>query len=304
MRLPSLNALRAFESAAKNLSFRHAAGELNVTPGAISQQIKKLEDELGLLLFERRASGLVLTEAGVAYLPSIRRAFQTIADATARLRPKLRPDTLTVSVLPSFAIKWLVPRLGRFHERAPEIDVRVSSTNRLVDFASEDVDIGVRHGLGRWPGVRAWRLADEVLVPVASPALLARKPVACVEDLASHVLLHDGLRRDWPIWISTLGFGGLDPGRGPSFSDDGLLIQAAIDGQGIALARGVMLDRDIAEGRLVQVLDVELPSDFAYYIIVPDRKVDLPKVALFRDWLLEEAEAAGALGHRPARLQP
>lgn len=299
MRLPSLNALRAFESAAKNLSFRLAADELNVTPGAVSQHIKKLEDELGLLLFERRPSGLVLTEAGVTYLPSIRRAFQTIADATARLRPKLRPEALTVSVLPSFAIKWLVPRLGRFRERAPEIDVRVSSTNRLVDFASEDVDIGVRHGLGRWPGVRSWRLAEEVLVPVASPGLIARQPVNRVEDLAGHVLLHDGLRRDWPIWVTTLGVTGLDPGRGPSFSDDGLLIQAAIDGQGIALARGVMLDRDIAEGRLVQVLDVKLPSDFAYYIIIPERKADLPKVVLFREWLLEEAEAAGALGNPP-----
>ncbi len=295
MRLPSLNALRAFESAAKHLSFRLAAAELHVTPGAISQQIKKLEDELGLLLFERRAGGLVLTEAGIDYLNPVRRAFQTIAEATARLKPTRRPDTLTVSVLPSFAIKWLVPRLGRFRERAPDIDVRVSSTNRLVDFRSEDVDIGVRHGLGRWPGVRSWRLADEVLVPVASPALLARKPVAGVQDLAGHVLLHDGLRRDWPIWMTTLGLTGIDPDRGPSFSDDGLLIQAAIDGQGIALARGVMLDRDLAEGRLVRVLDVDLPSDFAYYIIVPERKVDLPNVVLFRDWMLEEAAAAGAV---------
>lgn len=287
--LPSLNALRAFEAAARHLSFKQAARELHVTPGAVGQQIRRLEADLAVKLFERRTRAVMLTEAGQGYLPVVRQAFQKISDATERLSPARKVRMLTVSMLSSFAAKWLVPRLGRFQERHPDIDVRITTSGRLVDFSREDVDVAIRHGLGRYPGLRSWRLLSEDMTPVCSPALLdGPRPLRRPDDLRHHTLLHDQARRDWTLWLQALGVNGVDSARGPSFSDDGLMLQAAIDGQGVALGRGALIERDMAEGRLVAPFDVRLPSDFAYYLVCPEAPADHPNIAAFRDWLLTE----------------
>lgn len=303
-RLPSLNALRAFEATGRRLSMNGAALELGVTPGAISQQIKRLEEDLGLRLFERRPQGLALTEAGLGYLANVRQAFDGLIEATERLSARHAVQTVTVSTMPSFAIKWLVPRLGRFRLKHPELDVRLSATTRLVDFVREGVDGAIRHGLGRYAGLRSWLLLPEELIPVCSPRLVdsGPHPLRTPADLRHHVLLHDSDENEWTLWLKAAGIEGIDPRRGPSFSDNGLLLEAAIAGQGVAISRGALIEQDVAAGRLVVPFDLVLKSELAYYFICPEASATEPKLVKFRDWLLEEAgaEPAGsALGLRP-----
>lgn len=288
--IPSLNGLRAFEVAARHLSFKEAARELFVTPGAVSQQIKVLEGHLGTSLFRRGNRTIEMTEAGRALLPVLREAFQNISDAIERLSGQGAARPLTASVLPSFAIKWLVPRLGRFRERHPEFDVRISTATQLVDFAREEVDLAIRYGLGTWPGVRCDRLMTGELFTVCSPKLLkGDHPIREPADLRHHTLLHNDSRREWPLWLRVHGVPGIDVARGPSFSDDGLVLQAAIEGQGVALARTVLVEEDLRRGRLRRPFKLSVPSDLAYYIVVPEGRPDTPKIAAFREWLLEEA---------------
>lgn len=289
-RLPPLNALRAFEAAARHLSFTRAAHELNVTQAAVSHQVKALEARLGLALFRRLNRALILTEDGQAYLPPVRDAFDAIAEATRRLEARLSGGALTVSTMDSFAAAWLVPRLGRFRAAHPDIDVRITITDRLVDFVRDDVDLGIRYGRGHYPGLRVVRLLTEDIFPVCSPALLrGDNPLRTPADLCHHTLLHDDMREDWRMWLMAAGVAGVDPTRGPAFSHSHLVLQAAADGQGVALGRGALVAHDLAAGRLVKPFDISLAADYAYYVVTLEAAAAQPKIAAFRDWLLEEA---------------
>src|SRR6267143_1805328 len=255
-RLPSLNGLRAFEAAARHLSFTVAASELNVTQTAISHQIRRLEQELGIRLFVRQNRALALTPEARDYLPGVRAAFNDLRLATDRV--------LTVSTLASLAAKWLLPRLSAFQEAHPGIDVHITTSTSLVDFKSGDVDAAIRYGRGQWPGLRAdWLMADQVF-PVCSPALLTGdKPLRCPEDLANHVLLHSTNNDDdWRLWLTAAGLPtNISKPHGITFDLILMVVQAAIDGIGVAIGRTSYVQDDITKGRLVVPFKITLPAD-------------------------------------------
>jgi len=291
-RLPPLNALRAFEAAARHLSFTRAAAELHVTQAAISHQVKALEEQLGRKLFRRLNRALLLTDDGQAYLPSVSRAFTLLNDATNDLLTKQSPGPLTVSALPSFTARWLVPRLGRFYKIWPDIDLRIDPSAQLTDFADGDVNVCIRYGRGKYPGLRADWLMTEDIFPVCSPALLDDPhPIREPRDLEHQVLLHDDGHGDWRTWLLAAGVEMVNPMRGPIFTDSGMLIQAAMGGQGVALARGVLAADELAAGRLVRPFTLSLPTEYAYYLVYPEASAEQPKIAAFRDWLLAEARS-------------
>src|SRR4051812_3981651 len=287
--LPSLNGLRAFESAARHLSFTLAAAELNVTQTAISHQIRRLEEQLGVSLFVRSNRALHLTHEAQAYLPSVRTAFDDLRRATARLRRPDRDGMLTVSTTASLAAKWLVTRVAGFQDANPGIEVRITTSAHLVDFEREEVDLAVRYGRGNWPGLRAnWLMAEDIF-PVCSPSLLkSDKPLRCPEDLAHHTLLHATVsREDWQLWLTAAGLPvSLATRRGLSFDQSFMAIQAAVEGLGVALGRTRFVEADIEAGRLVVPFDMVLPADAGFYIVAPEATADSPKIALFRDWLI------------------
>jgi LysR family glycine cleavage system transcriptional activator len=289
-RLPSLNALKAFESAARHESFTRAAEELCVTQGAVSHQVKALELELGIKLFNRERQRLIITDAGRDYLTVVRDAFDRVAVGTERLLQRQSSGVLTVSTSPDFAAKWLVNRLGRFAEEHPSIDLRVSATLHHVDFAREDVDLAVRHGDGNWPGLDVVRLSAEHLFAVCSPKLLTgRNRLANPSDVLKFPLIHLDDRKDWARWLEAAG---VEPGelaRGPVLNRASMVIDAAIDGQGIALARTTLTATDLINGRLVRPFAEELRLSKTYWIICPKATTALPKIVTFRDWLLAEA---------------
>ena len=289
-RLPSLNALKAFESAARHESFTRAAEELCVTQGAVSHQVKALELELGIKLFNRERQRLIITDAGRDYLTVVRDAFDRVAVGTERLLQRQSSGVLTVSTSPDFAAKWLVNRLGRFAEEHPSIDLRVSATLHHVDFAREDVDLAVRHGDGNWPGLDVVRLSTEHLFAVCSPKLLTgRNRLAKPSDVLKFPLIHLDDRKDWARWLDAAG---VEPGelaRGPVLNRASMVIDAAIDGQGIALARTTLTATDLINGRLVRPFAEELRLSKTYWIICPKATTALPKIVTFRDWLLAEA---------------
>lgn len=292
-KLPPLAALRAFALAAQHLSIKRAADALHVTPGAISQQIKNLEDALGTRLFTRLNRRIELTAAGAAYLPAIRAAFEEIAGATARLRATRQ--RLHVSAPPSFAAHWLVRRLNRFRAHHPELELALEASTGLANFRDDGVDLAIRYGRGRYPGLRSDRLFAVRLVPVCSPALLrGRTKAVRLDVLRDHPLLHDVARRNWRPWLQAQKLTGIDAQRGPSFSDQTFLLQAAVLGQGIALAPDVLVADDLAEGRLVQLSDAGCPTQSSYWCVSPEGEDDGGKVALFRTWLLAEAGAPPA----------
>jgi len=289
-RLPPLNALKAFEAAARCESFTRAAEELCVTQGAVSHQVKALEAELGLKLFNRERQGLVITEAGRNYFEIIRDVLDRIAAGTERLLQRQSAGTLTVSTSPNFAAKWLVHRLGPFAESHPGIDLRVSASLHHVDFAREDVDLAIRHGDGEAPGLNVTRLCAEELAVVCSPKLLEgrnglRKPA----DLARHKLLHINDRTDWVRWLDRAGVRDIDLTRGPVLNQASMALDAAVDGQGVALARTALATWDLIAGRLVRPFKLSLAVPYAYWIVCPRATAKLPKIAAFREWLLAEA---------------
>jgi LysR family glycine cleavage system transcriptional activator len=289
-RLPSLNGLRAFEAAARHLSFTAAAAELHVTQTAISHQIKRLEEELGIRLFVRQNRALALTPQARDYLPGIRAAFNDLRLATERLLRKDSDHVLTVSTLASMAAKWLLPKLSAFQEAHPGIDVRITTSTSMVDFKSGDVDAAIRYGRGRWPGLRAdWLTADQ-LFPVCSPALLqGDRALRTPADLAHHTLLHSsaGYDDDWRLWLTAAGLP-LDVSKQPGLSFDMIFmtLQAAIDGQGVAVGRTTYVEGDLAKGRLVRPFDISLPADAGFYLVSPEASSDTPKLRAFREWLL------------------
>lgn len=289
-RLPPLNALRAFEAAARYQSFTRAAEELCVTQGAVSHQVKALEAELGLKLFNRERQRLVITDAGREYMAVVRDSFDRIAAGTERLLQRQRSGVLTVSTSPDFAAKWLVHRLGGFVELHPEIDLRVSATLHHVDFAREDVDLAVRHGDGNWPGLEAMRLCTEELFAVCSPKLLAKRArVKKPEDLLKLPLLHLDDRKIWVRWLEAAGVSSPELSQGPILNRASMVIDAAVDGQGVALARTTLAAWDLLNGRLVQPFPATLRTAKTYWIVCPKATASLPKITLFRDWMLAEA---------------
>lgn len=292
-RLPPLNAVRAFEAAARHLSFTLAAEELNVTQAAVSHQVKALEQRLGVPLFRRLNRGLRLTDAGALYRTELEDILDRLEQATERLRASEAAGLLTVSTGTSFASKWLVPRLQRFRERRPDIDVRIDADDALTDFRRDNVDLAIRYGGGVYPGLYSVKLLQDIVFPVCSPKLLeGPHPLRAPEDLKHHTLLHDqGVVEDWSSWLRTAGVSGVDASRGPSFSHSAMLIEAAIAGQGVALARSSMVAHDLREGRLVQPFLLSLRPEFSYWVVCPQGTVDKPKIAEFRAWVLEEAAA-------------
>ncbi|MDP5290766.1 transcriptional regulator GcvA [Oceanimonas sp. CHS3-5] len=286
-RLPPLNALKAFEAAARNLSFTRAAEELFVTQAAISHQIKGLEEFLGIKLFRRRNRSLLLTEEGQSYFLEIKDIFTAISDATERLLARSAKGALTVSLQPSFAIQWLVPRLVRFSEAHPDIDVRIKAVDLDEGSLTDDVDVAIYYGRGNWPGLRADKLHAEYLIPVCSPMLLmGTRPLKTPEDLTRHTLLHDTSRRDWKAWFKQLDIQAANVNQGPIFSHSSMVIQAAIHGQGVALGHSVLTQPELDAGRLVCPFEQVLMSKNAYYLVSHESQAGLGKIAAFRDWML------------------
>ena len=290
-RLPSLNALKAFEAAARHESFTRAAQELCVTQGAVSQQVKALEDELGVPLFSRERQKLVLTEAGRSYLEVVREAFDRLRAGTERLLERRGARTLTITTSPNFAAKWLVHRLGRFAEAHPDIDLRVSASLQHVDLARDDFDLAIRHGDGRWPGMEVTRLCTEQLFPVCSPRLAnGSRPLRTPRDIAHHTLLHVNDAAEWRRWLSEASVEDIDYERGIVVSQASMAIDAAIGGQGLALARTALASWDLIAGRLVRPFAQALDAPYAFWIVCTKGLADAPKIVTFRNWLLAEAQ--------------
>ncbi len=287
--LPPLNALRAFEAAARHRSFTQGARELGVTQAAVSHQVRILEDWLGVALFVRRPRALSLTAAGERYFQAALAAFQNLDSASRDLRGQSQRTQLHISVLPSFAARWLVPRLGRFAARHPEFDVRIATSADFADFKRDQIDLAIRYGRGSYPGLRAHYLMGEELFPVCSPDLLAGPvPLRSPADLVNHTLLHDESRDDWGRWLAAVGVNPVDARLGPLFTDASLLIQAAVAGQGVGLARRVLVATELAAKRLVRPFAEKLVLDWAYYLVYPHTSDNEPHIQAFRGWLFEE----------------
>ncbi|HEX4779407.1 MAG TPA: transcriptional regulator GcvA [Usitatibacter sp.] len=308
-RLPPLNALRAFEAAARHLSFKKASRELHVTPGAIGHQVKLLEDHLGAPLFVRLTRALELTGEAHAMLPKVREGLDALHAAVQRAREREQTHALAVVSPPNFAARWLVPRLGRFAEAHPEIELHLASRQEMVDGGDGDsgsvpeVDAPahapiamVRFGSGHYPGARADEVFSAVYVPVCSPKLLGgAHPLRAPEDLRHHTLLHDdtvveeGARPSWGDWLGLAGVSGIDATRGPHFGDAALALDAALEGLGVTLAIRSLLTPEIKAKRLVVPFGIAAPTGYAYYLVTPDAAAQDPAVRSFRSWLLEEA---------------
>lgn len=295
-RLPPLNSLRVFEAAARHLSITKAADELSVTPAAVSHQVKTLEDHLGVPLFHRVNRNLLLTDAGQACLPGIREGFERLTAAIQEIDNLGDGGILSVSVAPSFAAKWLLPRLDSFSLQHPDIDVRVSASMHLMDFERDNVDLAIRYGGGRYPNLAVERLLKEEVFPVCSPRLLeGDQPLSSPDALRRHTLLHDDSPEDdlscptWPMWLKAAGIAEVDGARGPRFNQSSLVLEAAVLGRGVAMAKARLATADLEEGRLVKPFKGAMPVDFAYYIVCPEAKLRLRKVSVFRDWLREQA---------------
>ena len=296
---PPMQALRAFEAAARMQSLTKAAEALHVTHGAISHQIKSLEASLGVALVERAGRGVRVTEAGERFAARVRAALAEIADAVREIGERNNPRQLRVSVTPSFAARWLLPRLGHFIARHRDIDLDVRSTLALVDFRRDDVDCAIRWGYGSWPGVLAEHLMSDTYFPVCSPRLAPRLP-ARPADLARFTLLRSD-DEFWKPWFDAVGLDWPEPARGPIFNDSALMLQAAIDGQGVALARTSLVGNDLRNGVLVRLFDIDVPGSRKHFLVYPPRLASSPKIALFRTWLHAQIAQDTAKGYRRAR---
>src|ERR1700739_391178 len=295
--LPPLSALRAFEAAARHISFSKAADELHVTPAAISHQIHALEEDLGVRLFHRMNRSIELTASARILLPGLTEAFAGIQSSVRRLRAHNDTGTLTVTASPSIAGKWLVLRLHRFQEQHPEIDVRISATDTVVDLTRGDFDIAIRYGHGKYPGLDVELLFTNEVFPACSPQLLAAgPPLQTPDDLRHHALIHDqAVERDplvptWPMWLKAAGVKDMPATAGLSFNNMSLPLDAAIAGNGVVLAYSTIAAADIAAGRLVRLFSLALPDHFAYYVVTAPGALERPKVRAFRDGLRQEAD--------------
>lgn len=291
-RMPPLNALRAFEAAARHLSVKAAAEELSVTPGAVSQLIKTLEQHLGVALFLRVNRGIRLTDAGQSYLPPVRSAFRQIEAASERVALPPESRVLVVSTTAFFASAWLIPRLQDFQARHPGIDLQIVTSNTLAAFGRDGADIAIRHGLGRYPGLRSEHLLTVEVVPVASAELVARLGMPqAARDLLDWPRVHDEARNGWQLWFAAQGVDDAGPPRGPAFDDGSLLLRAVATGQGAGLLPAAMVEDELAAGRLVRLADDAWLEAFGYYLVWPGRGPMPEKARLFRDWLRAPADS-------------
>ncbi len=299
-RVYPLNSLRAFEASARHLSFVKAAEELYVTPAAVSHQVKRLEAYLGVQLFRRLPRGLLLAETGQVLLSELREVFLRLDKAMERVLESDSRGALTISVAPMFAVKWLVPRLQRFDELHPNIDLRMSSSLRTIDFQRDAFDAAVRLGRGRYPGLAVVKLFEESVTPMCSPRLLeSKQSLKIPDDLRHYVLLHDDSMAfdteapNWDTWLEAAGARGVDASRGPHFSQPDHALQAAIDGAGVVLGWRSLAGADIASGRLVQPFTLHLPLGSSFYLVYPEAHTIRPKIVTFRHWLNEEISKRG-----------
>lgn len=291
-----LTALRAFETAARTGSVRRAADALHVTPSAVSHQLRALEDTLGVALFRRANRRLTLTEAGQVLLPGLTDGFDRLSDAVAALSAFQRRGVLTVSMLSTFAVRWFIPRLTRFQKLHTDIEVRVSTTMRTVDFAREGIDAAIRYGHGDWPGVRSDRLIDDDIVPVCAPELAdGDPPLSTPKDLGQHTLLTSDARpEDWEIWLGGIGLGALKPARRIAFDATHFAIDAALGGAGVAIAARELVADDLRQGRLITPFEQEHRHTAGYYLVCPTDRADEPTMTTLRHWLMDEADRPAA----------
>jgi LysR family transcriptional regulator, glycine cleavage system transcriptional activator len=298
--LPPLNAVRTFEAAGRNLSFTLAARELNVTPGAVSRQIKLLEEFIGARLFERANREVKLTRAGALYLEDLTEAFSRINAATACFAESRGDQTLRLSSSITLTLRWLIPRLITFHAVNPGAQVQLTTSLKPVDFRIDDVDLAIRLGSGDWPNSVKHLLMRSELVPVCSPNLLKDRPLRAIGDLAAHTLLHSTARpRNWPIWLRGAGNTDLECDKGIFFESSSLALQAAIEGMGIAIAQPPLVSEDLQAGRLVTPFDRIVTEDDAFYILYAEGAMRNKMLQRFRDWLLKQA---GTPPHVPSRV--
>ncbi|MBL6932482.1 MAG: transcriptional regulator GcvA [Rhodospirillales bacterium] len=293
-RLPPLNSLRSFEAAARHLSFTKAAAELNVTPAAVSHQVKALEDLVGGPLFKRLTRALKLTDRGRAALPLLSEGLDRLEEGARLMGTAREKNVLIVTTAPTFAARWLVPRLDSFQRAHPDINIRIDATVAAIDLRRDEVDVAIRFGSGDYPGYRVDLLFNEEVFPVCSPSLLAGVTDLTPNDLSKFTLLHTsfatstGFRVDWRMWLKTVGAMNVDWQRGPVFSSDTLTVQAALMGQGVALPNGAAVRDDLKAGRLIRPFDLSIESDFAYYLLTPLETTDDPAIDAFREWILGE----------------
>lgn len=311
-RLPPLSALRAFEAVARQLSFTGAARELHVTPGAISQQVRVLEEQLGASLFHRSRRTVSLTAAGNAILPDVQAGFESLYRVLDQGLSRHASAALSISVAPSFASKWLLPRLPEFSTRFPDIELRISATAALADFSADGVDLAIRFGGGKYGSLHAERLFREVLCPMCSPRLTrgGKRPLKLPGDLRHFRLIHDlsipgkDPASGWARWLQLAGAPEVDAGRGIRFTLAELALQAAVDGAGVVLGRVVLAERDLVQGLLIRPFEQELPISASYYLVMPRKNADRPEIKSFRGWLHEvlvRPEAATGLRSRMAQ---
>ena len=294
-KLPPLSSLPCFEAAARLLNFSKAADELNVTPGAISRAIKHLEDQLNVLLFERKTRSVRLTAVGEPYAQAVRDALEQLAAATALATARRSESTLTVSTSDGFAGRWLVPRLYRFHRAHGGVDVRVSTTGKLTNFLGDGIDIAIRYGSGSYPGLTSEFLTDEEVFPVCSPTLLrGAHPLRKPEDLKHHTLIRDTYPIDWAAWLSSANVKGVNPHKGLTFDSYTFAVEAAAQGEGVVLGRTMLVAADLAAGRLVRPFKHTLKAFSSFYVVYPPEAIRRRKVKIFRDWLFSEIDQQGA----------
>lgn len=289
-RLPPLAALRVFDAAARHQNFSRAAKELHLTHGAVSHQMKALEQDLGIALFRRRTRGVTLTQEGEMLAATMRDALDRITRGIDAIRA-VQPRALTISVLPAFATHWLIPRLADFNERHPDIGINIRASQELADFARDDVDVAVRYGSGEWSGLHAVKLMDEQIFPVCSPSFAGGRLPCTLFALQEATLLHSPTQ-PWDEWFIAQGLPPPAARRGMEFSESGLLLRAAIDGLGIALARSILVQPELDTGRLVRPVPHAVPARFGYYVVYPPDRESSERLLVFRDWLLSQAAAS------------
>lgn len=291
-RLPPMAALRAFEAAAQLLSFKSAAAQLHRTPSAISHQIRRLEEDLGASLFHRDPEGLRLTEVGREYYQSVSEALEHIGEATARLRREYGDQTVTVSMFPSLAVRWLIPRLHDFRERNPEVELELVSSERRADFDAGGIDAAIRFGDGDWAGLRCDPLMFEERMPVCSPELAeGPPPLSRVDGLAHTVLLHNGAHPgEWADWLAETGAEGVSVDRGPVLDASNEVLAAAANGLGVALGRTPLVELDLQAGRLVAPFETAVRTPGRYWLVSPEATADRAALSAFRAWLYEQVD--------------
>lgn len=291
-RLP-LSALRAFHAAARHQGYSRAAEELGLSHGAVSHHIKSLESLLGVALFERHGNRMVPTEHGQRLAVHTSEGFAHLAQGFEEVKARLlRSRMVTMSVLPALAGRWLIPRLADFHERHPDVDVNLRASPMLVDFSRDGIDLALRYGPGKWAGLTSELLFEEELFPVCSPRFKSMHTLDRPRDLLSSKLLRDQ-RVPWSHWFRAAGLQNApEPGRGPLYSDAGLLLQAAVASHGVALARSVLVSDELASGQLLRLFDIGAPAEFAYFVVYPSGETLRPPAMILKEWLLHQASPA------------